>query len=84
MSDGDVVNSGVDKLAINDDDEEVDSNYKPPPEKSIEELLSADKEDESLQKYKEKLLGDANSGKIIFGLYTITVVCLWRSIVHSS
>lgn len=69
MSDGDVVNSGVDKLAIHDDDEEVDSNYKPPPEKSIEELLSADKEDESLQKYKEKLLGDANSGKIIYGSY---------------
>lgn len=67
MSDGDVVNSGVDKLAIHDDDEEVDSSYKPPPEKSIEELLSADKEDESLQKYKEKLLGDANTGKIIYG-----------------
>lgn len=66
MSDGD----GVDKLGIHDDDE-IDSNYKPPPVKSIEELLNADKEDASLQKYKEKLLGDANSGKIIFGNYYI-------------
>lgn len=68
MADGDAVKVGVDKLAIHDDDE-IDSNYKPPPEKSIEELLNADKEDASLQKYKEKLLGDANSGKVIFGNY---------------
>jgi len=68
MSDGDAIKDSVDKLAIHDDDE-IDSNYKPPPEKSIEELLNADKEDASLQKYKEKLLGDANSGKIIFGNY---------------
>ena len=68
MSDGDVVRDGVEKLEIHDDDE-IDSNYKPPPEKSIEELLNADKEDASLQKYKEKLLGDANNGKIIFGNY---------------
>lgn len=66
MSGGDVVNDGVNKININDDDE-IDSNYKPPPEKSIEELLNTDKEDESLQKYKEKLLGDANVGKVIFG-----------------
>jgi len=63
-----VIKDSVDKLAIHDDDE-IDSNYKPPPEKTIEELLNADKEDASLQKYKEKLLGDANSGKIIFGNY---------------
>lgn len=73
MSDGDVVKDGIDKLAIHSDDE-VDLNYKPPPEKSIEELLNADKEDASLQKYKEKLLGDANSGKIIFGSYPIIVI----------
>lgn len=66
MSDGNVVNDGVNKISINDDDE-IDSNYKPPPEKSIEELLNTDKEDESLQKYKEKLLGDANIGKVIYG-----------------
>lgn len=67
MSGGDAVKDGVDKLLIHDDDD-IDSNYKPPPEKTIEELLNADKEDASLQKYKEKLLGGvANSGKIIFG-----------------
>uniref|UniRef100_A0A1I7TIG4 RHO protein GDP dissociation inhibitor n=1 Tax=Caenorhabditis tropicalis TaxID=1561998 RepID=A0A1I7TIG4_9PELO len=31
--------------------------YKQPPQKTIDELLSADKEDESLKVYKEKLLG---------------------------
>lgn len=63
------MSDGVDKLTIHDDDDEIDTNYKPPPEKSIEELLNSDKEDASLQKYKEKLLGDANSAKIIFGSY---------------
>ncbi|XP_014276354.1 rho GDP-dissociation inhibitor 2 isoform X2 [Halyomorpha halys] len=44
---------------------DIESDYKPPPEKSLEELLSADKEDESLQKYKEALLGEAKVGKVI-------------------
>jgi hypothetical protein len=47
--------------------EEVESSYKPPPEKTLEEILSADKEDESLQKYKELLLGEAKEGKVIVG-----------------
>lgn len=46
---------------------EIESNYRPPPEKSLEELLSADKEDESLQKYKAALLGEAKGGKVIYG-----------------
>ncbi|GAB6020407.1 hypothetical protein CHUAL_003108 [Chamberlinius hualienensis] len=37
--------------------ENVASNYKPPPERSLQEILEADKEDESLRKYKETLLG---------------------------
>ncbi|XP_046384545.1 rho GDP-dissociation inhibitor 2 isoform X2 [Ischnura elegans] len=45
--------------------EELDSTYKPPPEKTIEEILEADKEDESLRKYKETLLGEAKAGKVI-------------------
>lgn len=45
--------------------EEIDSSYKPPPEKTIEEILEADKEDESLRKYKEALLGEAKAGKIV-------------------
>ncbi|CAH2235134.1 rho GDP-dissociation inhibitor 1 [Pararge aegeria] len=39
------------------EDEEIKSSYKPPPEKTIEEILAADQEDESLRKYKEALLG---------------------------
>lgn len=47
--------------------EELERNYKPPPEKSLEEILSADKHDESLQKYKEMLLGEAKEGEVIVG-----------------
>ncbi|XP_017783458.1 PREDICTED: rho GDP-dissociation inhibitor 1 isoform X2 [Nicrophorus vespilloides] len=46
-------------------DNEIESSYKPPPEKSIEEILAADQEDESLRKYKETLLGNAQSGVVI-------------------
>lgn len=49
------------------DTEEVDSLYKPPPEKTIEQILEADKDDESLRKYKEALLGEAQSGGVIVG-----------------
>lgn len=44
---------------------EIETTYRPPPEKSLEELLSTDKEDESLQKYKAALLGEAKEGKVI-------------------
>jgi len=46
---------------------EVESNYKPPPEKTIEQILETDKEDESLRKYKETLLGEAKAGGVIVG-----------------
>lgn len=42
-----------------------EENYKPPPEKSIEEILEADKEDESLRKYKEALLGEVAKETIV-------------------
>lgn len=38
-------------------DQEPDEDYKAPPQKTIEELLKLDNEDESLRKYKETLLG---------------------------
>ncbi|KRT84010.1 hypothetical protein AMK59_747, partial [Oryctes borbonicus] len=44
---------------------EVELNYKPPPEKTIDEILATDQEDESLRKYKEALLGQAQTGTII-------------------
>ncbi|BET01740.1 unnamed protein product [Nesidiocoris tenuis] len=60
MSDDPVakVEGGIEEL-------EIESNYKPPPEKSIEELINADKEDESLQKYKAALLGIAKETPVI-------------------
>lgn len=44
-----------------------DANYQPPPEKTIEEIMAADQEDESLRRYKETLLGEAQAEKIIVG-----------------
>ncbi|KAK0175585.1 hypothetical protein PV327_009325 [Microctonus hyperodae] len=50
---------------VEEQEPEVESNYKPPPEKTIEQLLETDKEDESLRKYKETLLGEAKSGGVV-------------------
>ncbi|XP_026685897.1 rho GDP-dissociation inhibitor 2-like [Diaphorina citri] len=50
-----------------DDEEDAKIGYKPPPQKSIEEIIKADKEDESLRKYKETLLGIAKEGAIVVG-----------------
>jgi Rho GDP-dissociation inhibitor len=44
--------------------EEHDENYKAPPQKTIEEIMNLDEEDESLRKYKEALLG-SQANKII-------------------
>ncbi|KAH8306989.1 hypothetical protein KR044_002460 [Drosophila immigrans] len=49
-------------------DEDVhDSNYQAPPEKTIEEIMAADQEDESLRRYKEALLGAAQAETIVIG-----------------
>lgn len=44
-----------------------ESTYQPPPQKTIEEILAADQEDESLRKYKEALLGAAQTETIVVG-----------------
>ncbi len=44
--------------AENEDSESV--NYKPPAQKSLQEIQELDKDDESLRKYKEALLGTCN------------------------
>lgn len=54
-----------------DTDNEVDSSYKPPPEKTIEQILQADQDDESLRKYKEALLGEAQSGGVVVGTFLL-------------
>ncbi|XP_023243150.1 rho GDP-dissociation inhibitor 1-like [Centruroides sculpturatus] len=47
------------------EDQEECTNYKPPPEKSLKEIVAADEGDESLRKYKEALLGQATKDIII-------------------
>jgi len=62
MSEGDTTH----EVTTPDDlDNENESTYRPPPEKTIEEILQADQEDESLRKYKEALLGQAQTGPIV-------------------
>lgn len=54
------------------DDDVHDANYQAPPEKTIEEIMAADQEDESLRRYKEALLGAAQTEKIIVGKGRLT------------
>lgn len=56
---------------LGEGEEIVETNYQPPPQKSIEEIIAADQEDESLRKYKEALLGAAQTEKIIVGMLHI-------------
>lgn len=56
------------EINVDNDNVEVESSYQPPPQKSIEEIVAADQEDESLRKYKEALLGAAQSETIIVGM----------------
>lgn len=60
---------------LENDNGEIESNYQPPPQKSIEEIVAADQEDESLRKYKEALLGAAQSEKIIVGMIFLNKLC---------
>jgi hypothetical protein len=48
-----------------DDIDEDNPNYKPPPEKTLKEIVNADQGDESLRKYKEALLGEATAEDVI-------------------
>lgn len=52
---------------LGDGEAEIEATYQPPPQKTIEEILAADQEDESLRKYKEALLGAAQSEIIVVG-----------------
>ncbi|XP_037544846.1 rho GDP-dissociation inhibitor 1 [Nematolebias whitei] len=46
-------------IAAANEEKELAINYKPPAQKSLQEIQELDKEDESLRKYKEALLGNA-------------------------
>jgi len=50
---------------VNEDEVAEDCNYKPPAEKSLQDIIAADEEDESLKKYKEALLGQATKANVI-------------------
>jgi len=47
------------------EEEEDNPNYKPPAPKSLDEIVNADAEDESLRKYKEALLGSGGGAGVI-------------------
>ncbi|XP_029432037.1 rho GDP-dissociation inhibitor 3 isoform X2 [Rhinatrema bivittatum] len=51
------------KQSCEEDQDEVDLNYKAPEKKTLQEIQELDKEDESLNKYKEALLGSATPTK---------------------
>lgn len=46
-------------IAAANDEGDSSVNYKPPAQKSLQEIQELDKDDESLKKYKEALLGKA-------------------------
>jgi len=48
-----------------EEEPEEETNYKPPPEKSLTEMIQQDQDDESLRKYKEILLGESTAGAAI-------------------
>lgn len=44
-----------------------ETSYQPPPQKTIDQIVAIDPEDESLRRYKETLLGAAQSETIVVG-----------------
>lgn len=51
-------------VPVVEDEDEQDLNYQPPAQKSLQEIQDLDKDDESLNKYKQTLLG---SGPVVAG-----------------
>lgn len=48
-------------IAAANEEAESQVNYKPPAQKSLQEIQELDKDDESLRKYKEALLGKSSA-----------------------
>lgn len=59
------------QVDLENENSEIETNYQPPPQKSIEEIIAADQGDESLRKYKEALLGAAQTEKIVVGEWRV-------------
>lgn len=53
-------------LPIEDEEDERNLNYNPPAQKSLQEIQDLDKDDESLVKYKQTLLG---AGPVTAGVW---------------
>lgn len=51
-------------VPVTEEDDERNLNYQPPAQKSLQEIQELDKDDESLNKYKQTLLG---SGPVVSG-----------------
>lgn len=51
-------------VPVGEEEDETDLNYQPPAQKSLQEIQELDKDDESLNKYKQTLLG---SGPVVTG-----------------
>lgn len=62
--------------------EEENEEYVPPPQKTIEELIATDQDDESLRRYKETLLGNAQLERIIFGDYGLISIQKQNKYIH--
>ncbi|XP_047213773.1 rho GDP-dissociation inhibitor 1-like [Girardinichthys multiradiatus] len=57
MAEQDLTPEQLKQIAEANEEKESDINYKPPAQKSLQEIQELDKDDESLRKYKEALLG---------------------------
>ena len=66
-------------IAAANDDGESGINHKPPAQKSLQEIQELDKEDESLQKYKEALLGKVDVCKGVCVCVHIHVITVGQS-----
>lgn len=74
MAEDDVTKEQLAAIAAENEEPEA-VNYKPPAQKSLKEIQELDKDDESLRKYKEALLGSvaADAGN---ALWLCVCVCV--------
>lgn len=74
-------------VPVTEEEDERDLNYQPPAQKSLQEIQELDKDDESLNKYKQTLLG---SGPVVLGgwdfhlviyhpLFQCDFLCIYRN-----
>lgn len=57
-----------DELSLEEEEYEKNPGYTPPAPKSLKEIQEQDKDDESLMKYKQTLLGAAPGAQGVYGI----------------